>query len=94
MKSSEADQSLIDEYEKKIIVMEQEVNSLISKIDELEKNKTNYNNKLQDLLEQKKSQVNYSFVNYLKYWLLFIIVILIIIIIYHTVRVKKMSYQN
>lgn len=95
LKDKQVKIELIQEYEQKVVIMEQKVNDLINRINQLDQTKNNYNEQLETLLEQKKKQnVNYSFINYMKYWLWLIILILIIIITYKIIKMKKMSYQN
>ena len=95
LKTEDVDIELIKQYEQKVGIMEMQVSELINKINQLDQAKKNYNDQLETLLDQRKKQdIDYSFINYIKYWLWLIILILIIIITYHIIKTKKMSYQN
>ena len=93
LENEDADMEIINKYKKEISDLENHIDSLIVKIDKLEKKKKSYNDKLDSLIKQKQKN-NYNFINSFYSFIWLIIIVVLGLISYFVIKMKKMSYQN
>lgn len=89
LKDNDVDDEKLNKYRKQLKDLKNDVDGIVTKINNLEKKKKGYNNELKKIVNNNKIDTNL-----IKNILWLIILLLVILIGCYLIRMKKMSYQK